>query len=86
MWVRSQDKNRLIETTNFKIEAKSEYNKYNQYGTDYTKPTIRYNIVSLDNILATYSTKEKALKVFDMIQENVGKAEIIFQMPQDDEV
>jgi hypothetical protein len=48
-----------------------------------------------DLVLAAYSTKEKASKVLDMIQRLIKdqirlhyewQIEVVFQMPQDDEV
>lgn len=86
IWIRSQNKEVLIECKEVHI-----------FGWDATS----YRIDSRESnyILGEYSTKEKALKVLDMIQERIGNIEniksnqcmvkpnfLIFQLPQDDEV
>ncbi len=85
MWVRSQDKEAL---TNGDIIYYCD-----KYGTIRCgKPGISddYNLV-----LAVYSTKEKALKVLDMIEIGIinpfslyskNPNNRVFPMPQDDEV
>jgi hypothetical protein len=88
MWIRSQDKEAL---TNGDI-----FYYCHKYGM-YTE--IRCGKVGIsddyDVVLATYSTKEKALKVLDMIERlikeqirlhNVWQIGVVFPMPQDDEV
>lgn len=78
MWVRSQDKTRLLKVEDARI------------GYNYVCSEIWANN---NCILGTYSTKEKALKVLDMIETHlehleyeVSGREIIFQMPADEEV
>ena len=46
------------------------------------------SICSNGYVLGTYSTKEKALKVLDMIETHleIHDREVVFKMPQDDEV
>lgn len=83
IWIRSQDKSKLVEAHTFDL---GEYFDEDVYA---------------DNIVVgRYSTKEKALKVLDMIQDAMqpkliidvdGRIEQtggkqIFVMPQDDEV
>lgn len=88
MWIRSQDKETL---TNGDIIYYC--NKYGMY------TEIRCGKVGIsddyDLVLAAYSTKEKALKVLDMIERlikeqirlhNEWQIGMVFQMPQDDEV
>ena len=88
MWIRRQDKEAL---TNGDIIYYC--NKYGMY------TEIRCGKVGIsddyDLALAAYSTKEKALKVLDMIQKlikeqirlrNDWQIGVVFQMPQDDEV
>lgn len=93
IWVRSQNKEVLVEVENLAIFSKEG----------------SYEIHSYTECLGKYSTKEKALKVLDMIQERIQKGskykrrvvyyaqeyqgrndydygEIVFPMPQDDEV
>lgn len=86
IWIRSQDKEILLETNLVFFEefnGKFEIKKW--FGDSL--------------ILGTYSTKEKALKVLDMIQNKLLSSSYtltanghpvmlkeIYQMPQDDEV
>lgn len=97
IWVRSQDKEILVEASNFRIcEGWLANGKIAYYTIDVDVP----HEEPFTFEIGKYSTKEKALKVLDMIQEsripkirfNVdGKIEQItgeetFVMPQDDEV
>ena len=99
MWVRSQNKERLMKCEEFMV-SKGIGNFANKYSI-YTIGIVH---------LGAYSTREKALKVLDMIQEFINcieeykaqgeyKREIVsgcneirrlntfvFQMPQDSEV
>ena len=66
IWIRSQDKEKLINVNeHFSIE-------YTDVGMDKTQlKSIKYAIWG-DNIkLGIYSTKEKALKVLDMIERKI---------------
>ena len=85
MWIRSQDKEALTNGDIIYYCYKSGMIKCGKVGIsdDY------------DIVLAVYSTKEKALKVLDMIQKlikeqirlhNDWQIGVVFQMPQDDEV
>jgi hypothetical protein len=79
MWIRSQDKEKLIKVTciylcgeNHICASSVEYDRW---------------------YIGKYSTKEKALKVLDKIQKRINRAFMydyqpggVFQMPQDDEV
>lgn len=84
MWVRSQDKTRLL-NTNY---VRKNGNVIEALHSD-----------MLCTLIGEYSTEEKALKVLDMIHENICKVEafktihnyqkrndFIFEMPQDSEV
>lgn len=91
MWIRSQNRESLLNVKDLCIyELNCEEKKYQficfVFGEDYY-------------ILGNYSSKEKALKVLDMIQEEIEygnktikkeKHELhtnkVFEMPQDDEV
>ena len=90
LWVRSQDKEILIFTRKFFINEIFKDGKI-----------VRYSIDSGTIELGVYSSKEKALKVFDMIQYHINKPmrlcdfvsqkqsyyeRGVFQMPQDSEV
>lgn len=81
MWIRSQDKELLVDASEFSIEEQYEYGELYAYSID-----------SGDYELGTYQTKENAMKVLNMIQETINKIEIdyhiginsvIFEMPQD---
>ena len=91
MWIRTQDKRRLVKCVLFEIGLE--------------KPTIFGYAKSGGVILGEYSSKEKALEVLESIQNCVAVNElckmnkaaitflnedqlaevIVFQMPQDDE-
>lgn len=88
MWVRTQYRETLIEVNGFDFHFSTinAINKYNiiGYNTSNSDPNSYYS-------LGNYKTKEKALKVLDMIQkklesEGIYKGTEVFQMPQDDEV
>lgn len=80
MWVRSQDKRRLIKCNNLSIK--------NGVGLLVGKFTIEESGITL----GIYSNEKKALKVLDMIEGAIQQTEFphhiypIFQMPQDSEV
>ena len=94
MWIRSQDRLRLLNLNGFNYL--NENNEHKILGFD----------TSSDNddmywLLGEYSTKEKGIKVLDMLQEEILKAiylvntvvgefemdkDKFFEMPQDDEV
>lgn len=94
MWIRSQDRLRLLNLNGFYYL--NENNEHKILGFD----------TSSDNddmywLLGEYSTKEKGIKVLDMLQEEILKAiylvnnvvgefemdkDKFFEMPQDDEV
>lgn len=94
MWIRSQDRLRLLNLNGFNYL--NENNEHKILGFD----------TSSDNddmywLLGKYSTKEKGIKVLDMLQEEILKAiylvnnvvgefemdkDKFFEMPQDDEV
>ena len=96
IWVRSQDKEILVETSNFRIcEGWLANGKVKYYTIDVDVP----HEEPFTFEIGKYSTKEKALKVLDKIQEAIvpkliidvdGRVEknenMVFQMPQDDEV
>lgn len=94
MWIRNQDKTMLLDVDNIII---NHYEKRTPPNYDIETCQNGYGW----NKLGTYSTKEKALKVLDMIQRTIIQNEIvyaqaysgsrmrnynIFQMPQDSEV
>ena len=74
MWIKSQDKCTLINVKKFEIADFHTLYKNAIWGDD--------------NLLGEYSTKEKALKVLDMIQSLINNELIrdymVFQMPQDE--
>lgn len=75
MWIRSQEKDRLIKCEHFGFYQESK----------------NCNVIWGNESclwLGVYSTKEKALKVLDMIQNHIESEnwDKVFQMPQDSEV
>lgn len=83
MLIRSQDRTKFTVDLNVYLDTK-------EVGTNNT--TIAFIRNDSVNIIGSYSTREKAIKVLDMIQENYEKANvnyvrnIVFQMPEDSEV
>ena len=89
MLIRSQNKELLV---NFNVSAGIEIEELN------TKTVVTSYITGCSYLLGEYSTKEKALKVLDMIQEAYERYEYekvfktgltlfeTFQMPADSEV
>lgn len=77
MLIRSQNKEVLV---NFDMPAGIEIAE----GT--TKTVITSYITGCSYLLGEYSTKAKALKVLDMIQEAYVNGHIDYQMPADSEV
>lgn len=94
MWIRSQDRAKLIDANEIHIELWADERSY---------------VISDNFVLARYSSEQKALKVMDMIQKQIcfctesytevkpvlrsdpfdpywKKCESVFNMPQDDEV
>lgn len=68
MWVRSQDKNRLVDTTNLCICFDKDICSLSPIG----------NGESIRIWLATYSTREKALKVLDLLEKYIGGKENLY--------
>ena len=89
MLIRSQNKELLV---NFNVSAGIEIEERN------TKTVVTSYITGCSYLLGEYSTKEKAMKVLDMIQEAYERYEYekvfktgltlfeTFQMPADSEV
>lgn len=88
IWIRSQDKEMLILAEAISLWCNPSSDSKN------------FNISAYGGIVGEYSTKEKALKVLDMIEEHLKEPKaynyngdtfipvnkVLFQMPQDDEV
>ena len=89
MLIRSQNKELLV---NFNVSAGIEIEERN------TKTVVTSYITGCSYLLGEYSTKEKAMKVLDMIQDAYERYEYekvfktgltlfeTFQMPEDSEV
>lgn len=77
MWIRSQNKKVLLNVNQVVINNTKDESEYYIHG---------YSERGID-ILGIYSTEEKALKVLDMIQENLEYPYYeVFQIPTDTEV
>ena len=64
LWIRSQDKERLIKPIDFYIEETINYvNKCNEFNI------YALNFANNDIIIGTYKTKERALEILDEIQD-----------------
>ena len=90
IWVRSQDKEILVEASNFRIFEGLDKGKVSYYTVDIDSDLPQHPFTFE---LGKYSTKEKAIKVLDMIQGLIlytyyggTEPKKLFQMPQDDEV
>ena len=84
VWIRSQDRNILINESYFRIYKERK----------------GFSICSRIDCLGTYSTEEKAMKVMDMIHRRIecaikfyeiskifsNESEYVFDMPKDEEV
>lgn len=77
MLIRSQNKEILV---NFNVSAGIEIAE----GT--TKTVVTSYITGCSYLLGEYSTKKKAIKVLDMIQEAYINGHIDYQIPADSEV
>ena len=77
MLIRSQNKELLV---NFNVSAGIEIEERN------TKTVVTSYITGYSYLLGEYSTKEKAIKVLDMIQEAYVNGHIDYQMPEDEGV
>ena len=76
MFIRSQDKTKLIQAGKYAISAKKT--------TTDSEKRDKY-VVMADNIynLGIYSTKERAIEVLGWIMEAIENEENTFQMPQE---
>ena len=82
MWIRTQDKTQLIECRSFTIKQiqatineimpKSKQKELEKHANEYV---IKADMI---NTLGYYSTNEKALKVLDVIQENINLGGTLF--------
>ena len=77
MLIRSQNKELLV---NFNVSAGIEIEERN------AKTVVTSYITGCSYLLGEYSTKAKAMKVLDMIQEAYVNGHIDYQMPDDSEV
>lgn len=73
MLIRSQDRTKLVDIAGKTIVVSG----VNDIKISYANSSVR---------LGHYTSKEKAIKVLDMIQESCINCHIDFQMPQDEEV
>lgn len=84
MWIRSQDRAKLIDANDIHIELWADERSY---------------VISDNFVLARYSSEQKALKVIDMIEDAILKCEamrtgyaeydfgeFVFDMPDDKDV
>lgn len=82
MWIRTQNKYILANANSFRI-CKDSIDDGVYYA-------INGHYDRYEQELGVYSTKEKALKVLDKIQDNMESFEheptMVFQMPQDEDV
>lgn len=95
MWIRSQDRKKLLKCSGVWIREGNKIFCYHFEIEEDEENSYRYSLIG------EYSTKEKALKVLDIIQEAIITKELfgatiivegrnyenlVFQMPLDEEV
>ena len=104
MWIRSQDKTHLVKCDHINIEERTKLKAYKENKNDLflqfkEEGTGEWLVQNCEYPLGEYSSKGKAIKVLNMI-ENALKGEFsdrytccesplakpVFIMPQDDEV
>lgn len=73
MLIRSQDKTKLVDLAGKTISI----DRANAIGITYANSNV---------LLGKYTSKEKAMKVLDMVQESYINGHIDYQMPEDSEV
>ena len=80
MWVRSQNKDLLIDVKVIYWGKKAYVDSYMVY----TKDLLRNTTVDIE--LGFYKTSEKAMSVLDELQCRIARSESgVYQMPEDDE-
>lgn len=94
LWIRSQDKMNLVKIRQISLDYSNKKKIIANY-----MPDLFENSGCYFELLGTYKTKERALKVLDEIQEHIGflnvemcagrfgeldfQSDIIFQMPKE---
>lgn len=73
MLIRSQDRTKLVDIAGKTISI----DRTNAIGITYANSNV---------LLGKYTSKEKAMKVLDMVQESYINGHINYQMPEDSEV
>ena len=73
MLIRSQDRTKLVDLAGKTISI----DRANAIGIMYANSNV---------LLGKYTSKEKAMKVLDMVQESYINGHIDYQMPEDNEV
>lgn len=68
MWLRSQNGEELINSSRITIE--SDFNNC-YYNENYKKISGKHWFIRADIVVGAYSTKEKAMKVMDLIQRQI---------------
>ena len=89
MLIRSQDKTKLVDITGKTIVVSGVNDIKTSYASSrYTNKKIAIKVLDANSSvrLGHYISKEKAIKVLNMIQESCINCHIDFQMPQDEEV
>ena len=79
MWVRSQNKNLLLKCSEFTFSHHKILNK------DYYHIETEHFPNGTCTTLGCYSTKEKALKVLDMIQKHISRNKEMYRRKEFDE-
>lgn len=67
LWIRTQDKKKLLEAENVWIDSKT-YSNVNNYNTIRIEGEVKYYIMVDDNVVATYGSMDRCLTILDEIQ------------------
>lgn len=103
MWIRSQDKTTLVEAKELNVKQKEKMVYHRRGGEEDLDYELckEYELYVNDCWFGEYSSEEKALKVLDMIQQEIVESNYtyydnknfvalpqtrVFEMPSDDEV
>ena len=83
MWIRSQDKDCLVDVIGVSIVDYYAYEDY--YSKEVKYETVGISVGGKQWSLGTYNTEGKAMSVLDELQNRIVKAESgVLQMPEDE--
>ena len=90
LWIRTQDKKKLLEAENVWVDSKT-YSNVNNYNTIRIESEVKHYIMVDNNVVASYGSMDRCLTILDEIQTlliNKKKAEttvrdcVVYELPQ----